>query len=400
MRWRMIFHTVMVSSIVTVCCAFFLYAVSHDPASLLFVQLLLPLSLVHLLLRRRVRSLPLFLLLHLLSLLIPALTWLLPVAPVCRFIMLAGGICLTILSLIRRGKEKEYVFSVYTASAYEAVLIAAYFLSSIESIYIEEPFRIYLIAVAFVYLCAAFITMHDQNMEDSLHNAGQMLRQPIGKVRRTNRKMLLVLLGVLVFFCVLVNVLHVDRLLMLLGSALLLMLRLFFSLFQGGEGAVTEEGEPMAAQDLRALLGDGGERSEFWALLFNILAVLVLVGAAVCLIYGIYRFFLWYSSRRPAAIETDEYEETSVYLEERPGKEKRKRRERRLYGSEEQKIRRRYRRLVEASAREAGSRIDKREPVPLLSLSDCPRQILTKFPTQELEELTPLYEKIRYSKKR
>ena len=118
------------------------------------------------------------------------------------------------------------------------------------------------------------------------------------------------------------------------------------------------------------------------------MTIAVVIALIALTIYALYRFYKWFYSRKPETISFDEFEETSTFME---AKEKASIKRdffwSRFRLTNEKKIRRIYKKRLEIPMR-------KQE---IIKVSDSPKEILEKMPSEGLENLTELYEKARYS---
>ena len=126
----------------------------------------------------------------------------------------------------------------------------------------------------------------------------------------------------------------------------------------------------------------------FWEFLEFVMTIAVVIALIALTIYALYRFYKWFYSRKPETISFDEFEETSIFME---AKEKASKKRdffwSRFRLTNEKKIRRIYKKRLEIPMR-------KQE---IIKVSDSPKEILEKMPSEGLENLTELYEKARYS---
>lgn len=383
----MYFNTYMIIAVAS----FFMTAVTKDPMDLakMHVMLLIPLYLY--IVRSKIRNLFLFIIAHLFAVL-PMLVYYYPVVNIIGMVIMGAGIIIFIghsfaVRLADLKNETTFAGVVVACGAFAA----GYIFSSVEVIQNAEIVRPYLLAASAVMLVIFFIDMHTKNINSTLNNVNEMLNQPAQKIRKFNNKILIYFIIGTGIFVLLALFFKVDRAIIGIGQLLLMVIRFLVSLIphkepKPGETYVEEEVIENSVENMGGL--PAAEASPFWEFLEMIAVIAVYAFLIGLVIYGLYRFYKWFYSRQPEVVTTDEFEETSVYMEKNEKVERKKESLwERLRLSNEKKVRRIYKKRLDVPMK-------KQE---VIKISDAPGEILEKMPSEELAVLTRLYEKARYS---
>ena len=256
-----------------------------------------------------------------------------------------------------------------------------------------RPVQPYLIGLAFIQLLIYFISMHILNVNHTLSNVEDMMSQPVGKLRRFNGRiaaMYLIIVAVLALAAVL---LRLDIVFTWIGSGALALVRWLVSLMSGGGGG-GEISEEMHAPDTPPQQGGmdlpaAGDPFIIWVILEKLVFIAFIAAAIVGIVYLLYRFYKAFNKNAVQELATEEFKESSAFVE----KEKRTPRAKSnlwdaLQNTPEKKIRRAYFHKISRYMKK-GDRI---KP------ADTPLEIERALKEQQdLQVLTQLYQKARYS---
>ena len=363
--------------------------ISRDEADILRMHSLLLLPAYLYLIRTRIHHLLPFILAHLLAV-APILIYALP-GNIYGMVIMGAAIAIFVFhSFVLKLTDTKNETSVGGALVLCGAMTVGYFCADIQGFEIGPLVHPYLMGAAAAMILLFFIDMHTRNVDSTLNNVNEMLNQPAQKIRRFNNKILIYFVAATAVFVILALVFRLDRVIVAVGNALLWIIRFLVSLIPHGQ-TVREESSIIAEESSKAS-GDtiqlvGGEAAAIWEFLEMIVTIAVFAALIIGLLYGLYRFYKWFYSRKMGEVVADEYEESSVYMEK---EEKAVRRREpileRFRMTNEKRIRRMYRKRLE-------------EPMKKEQIhpSDAPGEILQILPSEELKTLTPLYEKARYS---
>lgn len=365
-------------------------AVSKDTADILRMHVLMALPLYLYIIRRCITHLVPFFLAHALAVL-PVLIYLLPGDLVGTVIISAAVAIFIFYSFAMRLTDVKNETTLGGLIVLCSAMAVGYFCADIPGLSIGPLIQPYLMIVSAVVLAVFFVNMHAKNVDSTLNNVNEMLNQPAQKIRKFNNRILLYFIAGTIVFVILALVFRLDQAVIAVGQALLWVVRFLVSLIPKGSAPAEESfapeetptgggSEPLALPD--------GETGVIWLYLEKIVVVAAIAAIIALVVYGLYRFYKWFYSRKIDTVTADEYEETSVYMEkkERTGGKKSSFWEN-LRPTNEKRVRRLYRKRLQEPMRKQ----EKIRP------SDSPMEILEKMPSQELETLTPIYEKARYS---
>lgn len=365
-------------------------AITRDPMDIARMHLLMLLPLYLYIIRRKIRHLLPFALCHLLAA-APILIYWIPQEWIGVFIMGVAIVILIAHSFALRLIDAKNEATLGGMLVLCGAFAIGYFCADIPVLNIGAQVQPYLLWASALTLMAFFINMHTKNVNSTLNNVNEMLNQPAQKIRRFNNKILIYFMIGTAVFIVLGVTLHVEQVVIAIGQLLLMIIRFLVSLLPKGKAPVEESSiieEELVPSEREPMTLPDGEAAMIWEYLEKIVTVLTFVAIIAGIIYGLYRFYKWFYSRKVDVVTADEYEETSVYMEE---KEKTVRKKESLWErfkmSNEKKVRRLYRKRLE-------------EPMKTqekVKISDSPKEILEKLPSPELAVLTEVYEKARYS---
>lgn len=380
------FNTYLIIAVAT----YAIVAISKDTADILKMHLLMILPLYLYVIRKTVRHLVPFFLAHAAAAL-PVLIYALE-GNVYGSVIMGVAIAIFIFySFAVRLTDVKNETTLGGLIVLCCAMAAGYFCADIPGLNIGALIQPYLVAASAAVLAVFFVNMHSKNVESTLNNVNEMLNQPEQKIRKFNNRILLYFILGTIVLVTLALVFRLDQAIIAMGQALLWVVRFLVSLIPKGsapaeESIIAEEtptgggSEPLALPE--------GETGVIWLYLEKIVVVAAIAAIIAIVVYGLYRFYKWFYSRKVDTVTTDEYEETSVYMEKKEKAERTKGNLwERLRPTNEKKVRRLYRKRLE-------------EPMKKQQIrpSDSPGEILRTLPSKELEALTPLYEKARYSK--
>ena len=306
-------------------------------------------------------------------------------------IMTAAEVVLIIHSFFGRLAGLSENISIGALLVLCAAFAAGYFASDLELIQMGSVLKPYMFGATAAALLIYFGEMHFTNVDETLDNVNEMLNQPEVKIRRFNNRILWVFLAGTAVIAALAVIFRLDKAVIAFFQGLLAVIRFLISLIPEPGNAPSSESFPEESftpgekEDWNL---EPGEASNFWLFLEYVLIVAVVIAAVAGVIYGLYRFYKWYYSRKPDLVTSDDYEETSTYIEKKstafatPGVSLLER----LRLSPEKRVRRIYRKRLQTPMRQGE-----------LKPSDTPGEILTKLPSEDLEVLSDIYEKARYS---
>ena len=303
----------------------------------------------------------------------------------------AGILIFVIYSFALRLTQVKHEITIGGVIVLCGAFAAGYFCTEIPQVSMKEELRGYLVAASLVVLLVYFVNLHFKNINTTLSNVNEMLNQPAQKIQKFNQKILFYFILGTGIFIVLALVFHIDRGLLALGQGLLWLIRYLVSLIPKGEAASEEsifQEESMPENTNENMEFEAVGPNPFWEFMEYVVMVAVVIALVAVAIYALYRFYKWFYSRKPEVISTDEYEETTTYIEmEERDSRKKESFWSRFRMTNEKKVRRIYRKRLEAPMKTQ----------ELLKISDSPKEILDKMPSEGLENLTKLYEKARYS---
>ena len=367
-----------------------LTAWTKDPMMVLKIHLLCVIPLYMYWIRQEVWNLFLFSVLHILPF---SLLWFYQQDKDLIIALIVGvGIGIFVVySFVLRLTETKNQITLGGLIVLCGALARGYFCVQIPQVGMGETLQPYLMTVSFVALLIYFMEMHLRNINTTLNNVNEMLNQPAQKIRKFNQKILAYFIIGTGIFIFLALVFRIDRGIMAIGQGLLWLIRFLIGLipkgeYTGEESFFQENSMPDRQNDDMEFEEVGP--SPFWEILEQIVTVAVVIALITAIVYGLYRFYKWFYSRKPETVTTDEFEETSLYIEsEHKSSRKKESFWSRFRLTNEKKIRRIYRKRLEAPMKTQ----------EVLKVSDSPKEILEKMPSEALEDLTELYEKARYS---
>lgn len=399
---------------IVIIASYLMTALTKDPADIWRMQLLVLPILYLYLVRCTVRNFFLFFLLHAFALLpaavyIPLLgdltteavyiggaqvefymTW----DALGKFgmgIMILATAFIIIYSIVDRLKDLSDTTSMGGLIVITLVLTAGYLAAE----HMRNPFiRPYLLGCELAAIAVYFADMHTRNVNSTLTNINEMLNQPEQKIRRSNNRILLMFLIGTLAFALLAVVLRLDRVIVWTLQALLAGIRFLVSLIPSRDAPPDETSIPMESapepDDGSGMMPDGGSTAAIWIYLEYLLTFAMIVAIVGLIIYGLYRFYKWFYSRSVKTVRSDEFEETTDFIETQPTARPRGIGSlfERLRLTDEKKVRRMYKKRLAGPMK----RGDKVRP------SDTPEEILRKLPAENLEVLSEIYERARYSR--
>ncbi len=380
------FNTYLVIAILS----YVLTVLTQDPMMILKVHLLLILPIYTYFIRQKIWNLFLFIALHAASFLI--LFFYNIENDIIVNLSIAVGIFIFIVySFALRLHQAKHEITIGGVIVLCGAFAIGYFCTEIPQIAAGEEIRIYLMTASLIVLLVYFIDLHFKNIDSTLNNVNEMLNQPAQKIRKFNQKILLYFIAGTGIFIFLALIFRLDRGIVALGQGLLWLIRYLVSLIPKGE-AVSEESvfqeESIPESSQEDVEFEPVGPNPFWEFLEFVMTIAVVIALIALTIYALYRFYKWFYSRKPETISFDEFEETSIFME---AKEKASKKRdffwSRFRLTNEKKIRRIYKKRLEIPMR-------KQE---IIKVSDSPKEILEKMPSEGLENLTELYEKARYS---
>ena len=360
-------------------------AVEHD---LRAAVPLLPLWVIPLLLifvRQYVKNFFLFALCH--------LVWIgylfLPLELIPRLLAGAYLILAIAYSYVRKYTGRGEALSMGTLFVGCGTLIVLYFLAGFLDI---QAIRPYLVGLAVAQILIFFVSLHILNVNETLSNVGDMMSQPAQKLRRFNGKIAAIFLVIATAVMLLAVVLRLDVVFTWLGSGALALLRFLLSFLGRGEetGEISEdfqlEVNPSQADTEAAI---GGEPFILWVILEKIVIVAFCVGIIVGIVYLLYRFYKAFNKNSIQKLATEEFTESSAFVEKEKRSPRPKGRVRdALQMTPDKRIRRLYFHKISRYMKK-GDRI---KP------ANTPVEIEQALREQEnLQALTRVYQKARYS---
>lgn len=360
-------------------------AVEHDLAAALP---LLPLWLIPLLLvfvRQYVKNFFLFALCH--------LVWIgylfLPLALIPKLLAGAYLILTVAYSYVRKYTGRGEDLSMGALFLGCGSLIFLYFLAGFLDL---QAIRPYLVGLAVAQILIFFVSLHILNVNETLYNVGDMMSQPAEKLRRFNGKIAAMYLVIVAAIMLLAVVLRLDVVFTWIGRGALALLRLLVSLLDRGEemGEISEEFKlEVDSPQSDAAPPAGGEPFILWIILEKILIIAFCVGVIVGIAYLLYRFYKAFNKNSVQELATEEFTESSAFVEKEKRSPRPKGRLRdALQMTPEKKIRRLYFHKISRFMKK-GDRI---KP------ANTPVEIERALRDQEnLQALTRVYQKARYS---
>ncbi len=306
-------------------------------------------------------------------------------------IMILAGAFIIIYSVVDRLKDLSDTTSMGGLIVITLVLTAGY----LGAEHMQNPFiRPYLLGCELAAIAVYFADMHTRNVNSTLTNINEMLNQPEQKIRRSNNRILLMFLIGTLAFALIAVVLRLDRVIVWTLQALLAGIRFLVSLIPSRDAPPDETSIPVESapepDNGGGMMPDGGSTAAIWIYLEYLLTFVMIVAIVGLVIYGLYRFYKWFYSRSVKTVHADEFEETTDFIETQPTVRTRGIGSlfERLRLTDEKKVRRMYKKRLAGPMKKG----DKVRP------SDTPEEILRKLPAENLEVLSEIYERARYSR--
>ncbi len=242
-------------------------------------------------------------------------------------------------------------------------------------------------------LTAYLVYFHQNNVRETLAIQEEDRNQSLGKIHSFNNRILLAFVLVMLLLVGAGLIFRLDVVLAEIGHLLFTGFKaLIRLLFRGGSedeesGEVPKETVPDGGGG-PLLPADDTEPFLIWKILeaAAVVVTAVLILAGIC--YILYKFYKKFTEGRVEESQQADYRETTVFLE-RVKREKKERRPFREYFilSNEQKVRRLYKKRIEKQIR-AGVKVEPSRTV---------QEIRALLPQEDLAKISEVYEKARYS---
>ncbi len=358
------------------------YEVNEISHSIWMLLLILPLG-IFTLSRYYVKNFIVFLILHMVT---PFLG-ILGRAIGERLVFIFCCIIMAIISIGIRTKEKWKVNespSLFMGS----ILLLCYFLGY----YMKDPLIVQISYwELFLYVILYFLHENWKNSTDFIELNKDMANFPVGQITIINRFMLLLFLAALALGMFFVPKLHLEWLLMPVLKGILLLLSWLFSLlpFKEASEKIDQTTTEVGNNDWLKALGKS-ETSPFWAVMEQILMVVVILGVILAIIGGLsyilFRLYKGYYAEKKENTDEKEFLMGEIkwfpkhIFSRKTGEQKEK-------GSYSQRIRKIYKQYIKKSYK-------KKEPIPK---TFTPKEHLVSLQVKQADSIQKIYEHARYS---
>lgn len=258
------------------------------------------------------------------------------------------------------------------------------------------PLATLIIVVACVFLMLCLLGQYLNNFYDYMENNSQVANMPMGAILHSSNGVMAIFM-VLAMACILLFTnLGLGRLITALKELLLTGIRYLLSLAPEGDPtqySTNVEAETSAAAPPQFMAEDGGTSPIMVAIsnvIFTILQIALIVGAAVLIIYTIYQLYRRFGSFNFTKKAKIAAQDDCNDVVEKIVTSKKSRHSLFFTGTmPEDKIRRLYYKKIRAA--------HKKEPVPQTRTPSELTQSLQPSDTEAAARFTALYEKARYS---